>query len=479
MGRSEASEGGHDIAWSYVRSPVSVAVVTDGGELKITCQTWNGWAVDGDGAPPAALAKLFACPLYVAPPPAPAAPANAEAPRGILEIQPSSNDRDNCKLTHISYPQASLLTMADASCSGATPFKRLTDHQSRDVSHHQDRLVNGAGAQSQGSFRSIQQQPGQAQDGFGAFMDGPSALPGMAHYHHAAGRLQAHAAALDPSHAHAPSFAASQTPHFQNRATPAPDVSNWAADFSRFSSQQQPRQPLQQGLQQGFHQPGAQMHMAQPSSQLAFQSAFAQPAGTFSPLYGPTNGGFMDPAAASAQRPAAEAEFDQEMNRWMASHGNSNGQGMEDVDAVMDQMARELELNDAALVAAESTAQEAAIAESNQDQSSQQIPGPDVQALDVGMVGMRLSLPNDIAGTTQVDAEQLDTEQIDGPKSKSEVSEAAERLLESVQHEGGDKWKNSVFLSLMRDFRDGKKDIVDNEIRETPEHETDSAEPLN
>lgn len=33
--------------------------------------------------------------------------------------------------------------MADASCSGGTPFKQLMDHQSRDVSHHQDRLVNG------------------------------------------------------------------------------------------------------------------------------------------------------------------------------------------------------------------------------------------------------------------------------------------------------------------------------------------------
>lgn len=32
--------------------------------------------------------------------------------------------------------------MADASCSGGTPFKRLVDHQARDVSHHQDRLVN-------------------------------------------------------------------------------------------------------------------------------------------------------------------------------------------------------------------------------------------------------------------------------------------------------------------------------------------------
>lgn len=35
--------------------------------------------------------------------------------------------------------------MAEASCSGPSPFKRLVDHQSRDVSHHQDRLVDRAG----------------------------------------------------------------------------------------------------------------------------------------------------------------------------------------------------------------------------------------------------------------------------------------------------------------------------------------------
>ena len=46
------------------------------------------------------------------------------------------------------------------------------------------------------------------------------------------------------------------------------------------------------------------------------------------------------------------------------------------------------------------------------------------------------------------------------------MSEAAEQLLETVQHEQGEKWQKSNFLSLMRDFRDGRKDIVDGEIRE-------------
>lgn len=35
--------------------------------------------------------------------------------------------------------------MAEASCSGLSPFKRLVEQQNRDVSHHQDRLADRAG----------------------------------------------------------------------------------------------------------------------------------------------------------------------------------------------------------------------------------------------------------------------------------------------------------------------------------------------
>ena len=49
-------------------------------------------------------------------------------------------------LHQLIYPTSHSI-MADASCSGGTPFKRLIDHQARDVSHHQDRLVDRAGPQ--------------------------------------------------------------------------------------------------------------------------------------------------------------------------------------------------------------------------------------------------------------------------------------------------------------------------------------------
>ncbi|KAG5761321.1 hypothetical protein H9Q72_010571 [Fusarium xylarioides] len=329
--------------------------------------------------------------------------------------------------------------MADASCSGGTPLKRLIDHQARDVSHHQDRLIDRAGPQGHSSFRSTPQQM-QGADGFGAFMDGPSTLPGIPQ-HHAAGRLAAHAAVLEQGHS--PAFHAAQAPQFrQGHHSPSVDVSNWAADFNRFANQSQQRQPLQNG----FAQPAPQMH--QPAPQMNFQAAFVQPNAAFAPMYGQANGAFMNGNAATTQ----EAGFDDEMSKWMA---NNAGGGMEEVDAMMDQMARELELNDAAIAHAE--AQEASQQETATEPTLEANP-------------TNLATP-DIASLSLETEEPLVTEPVEAAKTKSEVADAAERLLESVEHEDGEKWKNSVFLSLMRDFRDGRKDIIDNEIRETPENE--------
>lgn len=278
-------------------------------------------------------------------------------------------------------------------------------------------------------------------------MDGPAALPGMSGmapmaHQHAANRLATHATALQP--AQAPGFAP-QNPQFQARHAPA-DGSNWAADFGRFNQQRQPQNGFTQAApQMRMAQGNPQMHMAQSNSMLAFNPAgLTLPNAGFSPLYGPTNGGHMDASSAMAQRQEAEADFDREMAKWMAQHGSR----AEDVVAMMERIADEAELNEAVFNNAEAEDQEAAEAEARSDGNFQT---PDIAALSL---------------ETRAPVESEST----GPaKAKSEVSEAAERLLESVQHEEGDKWKNSTFLSLMRDFRDGRKDIVDNEIRDTPE----------
>ncbi|KAF4122134.1 hypothetical protein GMORB2_7727 [Geosmithia morbida] len=383
--------------------------------------------------------------------------------------------------------------MAEASCSGPSPFKRLVDHQNRDVSRHQDRLRDNSLATHHGGFRSQQAHYTQSQNDFGAFVDGNAALSAdSVGPYHAAGRLAAHAAALDTHHQRPQA----QLPHRQMpSSTPSVDH-NWAADFVRFSGpgslspvQQQPQRAAAQNPQQANHMqpPG----MAEAFGFRTGMSAM-QPNGGFTPLYGPTNGGFMDANVASAQRPAAEADFDEEMSRWMTANGGGiaeNTKAMEDVDAVMDQMARELEINDGALdaqqdraVSQEPPSQQDVLDKETTSQGQDDVHDrdPDVLFSDIRLSDLGRSeaahlSATEITAETQQQTQQPTEQQQPDTKARSEVSEAAERLLESVQHENGDKWKQSMFLSLMRDFRDGRKDIVDNEIRDMavepgPEH---------
>jgi hypothetical protein len=287
------------------------------------------------------------------------------------------------------------------------------------------------------------------QDNFAAFMDGSNVMPGMPH--DPAGRLAAHAAALDPiNHPRMATPPGVVQPQQQHSGQSTPDIAGWAADFNRFTQQRAPLSPLQNSML-----PAQQPQMQQPAQFQGFQSAF----GSVTPLYGPTNGGFMDPMAAAAQRPAAEADFDQEMSKWMAANGSGN---MTDVDAAMDQMARELELNEAALREAEQAAEREAQleAQSIREAQQQQEEAYESRLTDLETPEIaNLSLDERHALEEESKAQEV-------AKERSAVAEAAEQLLDTVQHEQGEKWQNSVFLSLMRDFRDGRKDIIDGAIQE-------------
>lgn len=50
------------------------------------------------------------------------------------------------------------------------------------------------------------------------------------------------------------------------------------------------------------------------------------------------------------------------------------------------------------------------------------------------------------------------------PDQPTGVSHLARKILQAVDHEDDEKWKGSSFLELMRDFRDGKKDVSENTI---------------
>ncbi|KKP03118.1 hypothetical protein THAR02_04786 [Trichoderma harzianum] len=325
--------------------------------------------------------------------------------------------------------------MEDASCSGSTPFKRLVDHQSRDSSHHQDRHV------SRGAFGQNAQQ-----DGFGAFMGSASALPGFES--DPATRLTPSLpfAQVAPAAAH-PSFSSPAPMQMQ-----ASGASSWATDFNRFTAQQQ-RAPsathMAAPARQMSHSPAqsnfqSSYSPAQSNFQSSYQPAFAQP--NFAAAFGGSS--MFSPPAATAT--AREPDFDQEMSRWMSTHGGGN---MTEVDAAMEQMARELEEDEAIAAAVEASKQ------------------THLEEPEIGNISLDSKEPEPelapVMEQEQLLEPELEKEQVDTQLPKSAVAEAAEKLLDCVKHESGEKWQNSIFLSLMRDFRDGRKDIVGDEIRST------------
>ncbi|KAM0262317.1 hypothetical protein ACHAQJ_001786 [Trichoderma viride] len=326
--------------------------------------------------------------------------------------------------------------MEDASCSGSTPFKRLVDHQSRDLSHHQDRHVSrGAFGQNQ-SFRSSPLHPAHGQqDGFGAFMGSANALPGFES--DAATGLTPSLPFAQVAPPHAAAHAGFSSP--MQMAAPASTANNWAADFSRFSAQQQRSPALTQSRQMN-HSP----------AQTAFQPAFSQP--NFASAFGPS---VFSPPTGAVKEPG----FDQEMSRWMSAHGGGN---MKEVDAAMEQMALELEESEAIAAAVEASRL------------------TDLETPEIGNLALNTrELESQLEPVIEQQQEpELEKEQADAQNPKSAVAEAAEKLLDCVKHESGEKWQNSIFLSLMRDFRDGRKDIVGDEILSTTGETTPAAQPV-
>ncbi|KAH6608796.1 hypothetical protein Trco_002142 [Trichoderma cornu-damae] len=343
--------------------------------------------------------------------------------------------------------------MEDASCSASTPFKRLVDHQSRDLSHHQDRHV------SRGAFGQNGQQDrfGAFMDGAfmdGAFMDGASALPGF----------ESDATArMTPSlpFARAAPAQAAAHPGFSSpvqMGAPAPSGSSWAADFQRFSAQQQLPPASSSSLA-----PSRQVNHS--SAPATYQPAFAQP--SFASAFGSTN--FNPP-----KRAPEEQDFRRELSHWMSAHRGGN---MKEVDAAMEQMARELEESEAiaAAVAASRLTDLETPEIGNLSLESRQLEPRIAPAIEQELelepeLDPELELELEPEPELELEPEQeLEEERANIHIPKSAVAEAAEKLLDCVKHESGEKWQNSIFLSLMRDFRDGRKDIVGDEIRSTGE----------
>ncbi|KAK1672894.1 hypothetical protein BDP55DRAFT_233809 [Colletotrichum godetiae] len=376
--------------------------------------------------------------------------------------------------------------MADASCSGSTPFKGLVDHGAQDRSLHRDRFSSAPNPQQ--GFRSTTQAfSAPAQAGFGEFLDsnGTGQVSLNTPQTHSSpissfpqGLQSFHTSAAPDSRMFSPSpfQSASLIPTASRQdgsITSSPRASSWAQDFATFS-----RAP-----------PGSGSHMTGfPSSQYR-----APPAGLTQNmmgshsrpwLFGPQGG---SAAGINHGVTSTEADFDLEMNRWMAANGDGQ---MEDLDTVMEQLARELEqdqqtedatqssrgtiggfvdtattsTSDASVQGEAQRIQAFAVTASTTQQAS---GAPSVLETDAVNVPTKASFSDHMPDLERLGLNEADQPPAEHGQSTSDISEAARQILDSVQHEQGDKWKNSRFLSLMKDFRDGHKDIINNEILET------------
>ncbi|OHE94529.1 hypothetical protein CORC01_10162 [Colletotrichum orchidophilum] len=384
--------------------------------------------------------------------------------------------------------------MADSSCSGSAPFKSLVDHGVQDRSLHRDRFSSAPSLQQ--GFRSTNQPYlAPAQAGFGEFRDSivnAQIVPNIPQTYDLStsnfslGLQMSHApAALDSrllppnpyqSASQIPSTAARATSQPKGSITSPPRASSWAQDFAAISKAS----------------PGAGIYAPGYSS-----SQYPAPAAGFTHdimgsqsrpwLFGPQ--GSSSPVRNHGLK-SNEADFDLEMNRWMAAHGDGR---MEDLDAIMEQLAMELEQEQQTRAATQSptdaldgcadTATTSASHISVQDGAqrtegvaataaiTQQVSGSlSGHEIDAISVATRASLSDHVLDLERLrldEANEGTPEPAEQGQSFSDISEAARQILESVQHEQGDKWKNSRFLSLMKDFRDGNKDIINNEILET------------
>lgn len=316
---------------------------------------------------------------------------------------------------------------------------------------------------------------------------GPAAAGGL---QGPAGRVNVHAAVFNPvQHHYAPPVAPANPVSAARDQQIAVGVNTWAQDFAQYNAA---RQQQQQAAAAGIHIPPGQLiqhhhlehALTAPNGNTATNM---QPNFGFPPVYGPTNGGFHDPAMAAIGRPAREADFNNELDKWMHVHGDTSAssahtKAMEDVDAIMEQIARDLELQQSPPGVAENlslatpldtaaamgtTLEQTPLSPALENAHFTDLEAPEMQNLTISSPEQPVTITD-----TQKTPET-------GVKPMSDVAQAAGRLLDSVKDEDGDKWKNSAFLSLMRDLRDGKKDIVDNKVRDTDEDDAAGAPDSN
>ncbi|KAG7140310.1 hypothetical protein HYQ45_003012 [Verticillium longisporum] len=353
--------------------------------------------------------------------------------------------------------------MADNVCGGSTPLKALAEQGARDRSLQQDRARRAVPNPS--DFRSNQlgmsQDPSQS---YSTYLGNPNQqlpTPYTTEY-------SGHHISVQPN-----AFGA--RPQEISHSFQPPQTTNWAQDFDNF------RREMIVPSQSGMAPPPSIQHIQHHQHGQNFSPVLSDQAmiARQTPL---SMSGMMPLSVYSNQHTPLEnplekgrdTEFDTAMRHWVTSNGDLGAGVEQQVDAVMDKLARELEDIERAEVERQTHAQQRSatgqddllVGISHRDALSNPATagslGPEV---DIASLHVTDNTQN-MNSMEEVNHHDRAAETPDALPIRSDVSEAARQLLQTVQHEQGDKWKQSQFLLLMKDFRDGQKDIVDNEIRQ-------------
>ncbi|KAI0155140.1 hypothetical protein GGR57DRAFT_88919 [Xylariaceae sp. FL1272] len=316
-------------------------------------------------------------------------------------------------------------------CGPSNAFKGLARHLEQDRSHQQDRFVGGSQQGSQ-NFRTSQPTSNAAAGQFASFQQRNASLaqfPAAAHYPVLSPSPQSHSqgpSAFSPQQMQPHAPLASQ-PHMQS---PAFASNNWVNDFQRMNvSGESARTVGGQHAQMPITQPGM-LHTMSPSwSQPAFQGS------SFQPSFGYQSSMVQNTIPQSQDEPLFifdnQAQFDKEfediMNDWMAQN-------------------------------APATENKAETADQSQLEDT-------------------LTMSLDADSTEPVREESTEKDRSESPEANTELSRAAQQLVESVADNESDKFKNSEFLALMRRIASQQLTVQGNDLVETSRPPSTDAQP--
>jgi hypothetical protein len=332
--------------------------------------------------------------------------------------------------------------MSDAACGPSNSLQQFKQQTQVDRTLQQDRLT-GRQHPAQG-FRSIDPNAGLLDPEFEAFQAGLPPPDFQSYQPHHQGPPPFQQAFPEPSQG--PSWAgdfqrmsiASPPPMQQHQHYVGPSTSNWAQDFRSNVAQSAPR------AQNSSPSPFAFQQRARYGMGGGFQSNFAQPA--------------YAPAVQSKGKEAVTEQFDEAAFERAFDMAKEDMMVDETTTSVFESASVQQRDEAASLVK-----------ESQMSQESHQLNQNDLldnqhdlhQGLDIGLDMNSQYFPDETLAQEQKDSDQNTRDDDDA------LAATAQELLEKVEHNQTDKFRNSQFLGLMRKLRDREVKVEGDKMVET------------